>query len=151
MRIVAPAILLLVSVVSGCYRYVPTTRTSLAPGAPVSVELTLQGSINAARSIGNNVASVEGTVSNTDSTGGITLSLLSVRRRGENLPSTWSGESIRLSSEDIAEVRGKQLSRGRTVAAWTALGAASVGLIIVIAKAIENVSGSNGGRPIPTP
>ena len=150
MRIVASAILF-VSVVSGCYRYVPTARTSLAPGAPVEVELTLQGSINAARSIGNNVASVEGTVSNTDSTGGITVSLLSVRRRGENLPSTWSGESLRLSSEDIAEIRGKQLSRGRTVAAWTGLGAASVGLIVVIAKAIENVSGSSGGRPIPTP
>ena len=143
--------LLLVSVVSGCYRYVPTTNASLAPGAAVSVVLTLQGTLNAARSIGNNVASVEGTLSNTDSTGGITLSLLSVTRRGENLPSTWSGESLRLSSEDIAEIRGKQLSRGRTVAAWTALGAASVGLIVVIAKAVENVSGSSGGRPIPTP
>lgn len=151
MRIVAPAILLLVSAVSGCYRYVPTTHTSLAPGASVSVALTLQGSINAARSIGNNVASVEGIVSNTDSTGGITLSLLSVRRQGENLPSTWSGESIRLSSEDIAEIRGKQLSRGRTVAAWTVLGAASVGLIVAIARAVDNVSGGGGGRPIPTP
>ena len=151
MRIVARATLLLVSVVSGCYRYVPTTRTSLAPGASVSVELTLQGSINAAPSIGNNVASVEGTVSNTDSTGGITLSLLSVRRRGENLRSTWSGESIRLSSDDIAEIRGKQLSRGRTVAGWTALGAASVVVIVAIAKAAELVSGSGGGRPVPTP
>ena len=151
MRIVAPAILLLVSVVSGCYRYVPTTRTSLAPGASVSVALTLQGSINVAPRIGNNVVSLEGTVSDTDSSGGITLSLLSVTRRGENLASTWSGESLRLSSEDIAEISGKQLSHGRTVAAWTALGAASVALIVAIAKATDLVGGSNGGRPIPTP
>ena len=151
MRIVAPAILLVVSAVSGCYRYVPTTRTSLAPGASVSVALTLQGSINAAPRIGSDVASLEGTVSDTDSSGGMTLSLLSVRRRGENLPSTWSGESIRLSSEDIAEIRGKQLSRGRTVAAWTALGAASVGFIVAIARATDLVGGGGGGRPIPTP
>jgi hypothetical protein len=151
LRIVAPAILLVVSAVSGCYRYVPTTRTSLAPGASVSVALTLQGSINAAPRIGNDVASLEGTVSDTDSSGGMTLSLLSVRRRGENLPSTWNGESIRLSSEDIAEIRGRKLSHGRTVAAWTALGVASVGIIVGIAKATDLVGGSSGGRPIPTP
>src|SRR6185503_10074593 len=93
LRIVAPAILLL-STVSACYRYVPTTRSSLVPGAPISVALTLQGSINVAPHIGNNAASLEGTVSDTDSSGGIGLSLLSVTRRGENLASTWSGESI---------------------------------------------------------
>lgn len=151
MRIVVPTTLLLVSALSGCYRYVPTTRSSLAPGESVSVALTLQGSVNTAPSIGNNVASLEGTVSGIDSSGDITLALLSVRRRGENLASTWSGESIRLSSADIAEVSTKQLSRGRTVAAWTALGVASVGLIVAIAKATDLVGGGSGGRPIPTP
>ena len=151
MRLVTLAMLLLVSAVSGCYRYVPVTRSSLAPGASVSVALTSQGSVNAAPRIGNDVASLEGTVSDTDSSGGITLSLLSVRRRGENLASTWSGESIQLSSGDIAEIRGKQLSRGRTAAAWTALGAVSVAIIVGIARATDLVGGSNGGRPIPTP
>ena len=151
MRIVAPTILLVASALSGCYRYVPTTRDALAPGAAVSVDLTLQGSINAAPQIGSNVANLEGTVSDADSSGAITLALASVRRRGENLASTWNGETIRLSSLDIAEIKGKQLSRGRTVAAWTALGAASVGLIVGIAKATDLVGGSGGGRPIPTP
>ena len=151
MRIVAPTILLLVCAVGGCYRYVAVPRTSLAPGSYVSVALTSRGSANAAPRIGDNVASLEGTVSDTDSSGGMTLSLLSVTRRGENLASTWSGETIRLSSEDIAEIKGKQLSHGRTVAAWTALGAASVVLIVAIAKATDLVGGSSGGRPIPTP
>lgn len=151
MRIVAPIVLLLVSAASGCYRYVPATRSSLAPGASVSVTLTLQGSVNAAPRIGKDVASVEGTLSDADSAGGITLSLLAVRRRGENLASTWNGESIRLSSEDIAEIRRKQLSRGRTAAAWTALGAVSVGVVVGIAKATGLVGGSGGGRPIPAP
>lgn len=151
MRIVGPTILLLVCAVGGCYRYVPVPRTSLTPGSHVSVALTSRGSANAAPRIGDNVASLEGTVSQTDSSGGITLALLAVKRRGENLASTWAGESIRLSDEDIAEIRGKQLSRGRTVAAWTALGAASVVVIVAIAKAAEHVSGGTGGRPIPTP
>lgn len=151
MRIVAPAILLFACIAGGCYRSVPTTRNSLAPGSDVSVALTSQGSVNAIPRIGDNVASVEGIVSDIDSSGGITLALHSVRRRGENLSSTWTGESLHLSSEDIAEIRAKQFSRGRTVAAWTALGAASAALIVAIAKAVDNVSGSTGGRPIPTP
>jgi len=150
LRIATPTILLLAAV-TGCYRYVPTARSALAPGEPVSVALTMQGSINAAPRIGNDVADVEGTVSGVDSAGAITLSLQSVRRRGENLASTWSGETIRLASEDIAEVRGRQLSRGRTVVAWTALGVASASIIYAIARATDLVGGSTGGRPIPTP
>ena len=151
MRIVAPTILLLVSAVGGCYRYVPAARTSIAPGEYVSVALTSLGSANAAPRIGDNVASLEGTVSQADGSGGMTLSLLAVKRRGENLASMWSGESIRLSNEDIAEIKGRKLSHGRTIAAWTALGAGSVAFIIAIARATDLVSGSNGGRPVPTP
>jgi hypothetical protein len=150
-KFVAPALLLFSSVVAGCYRYVPTSRSAIAPGEPVAVALTLQGSINAAPHIGNDAANLEGTVAATDSAGGITLSLLSVRRRGENFTATWHGESIRLGSEDIAEIKGKQLSRGRTAAAWTALGVASAGIVVAIAKATDLVGGSTGGRPIPTP
>lgn len=147
---IARTILLLVSA-AGCYRYVPTTQSSITPGAPVLVALTLQGSIDVAPRIGQNVASVEGSLSQTDSSGALTLSLLSVRRRGENVATMWGGETLRLSSEDIAEVRGKQLSRGRTAVAWTALGAASAGLIIAIARSTDLVGGSTGGRPIPNP
>ena len=150
MRIVTPALLLLVATISGCYRYVPTARSSLAPGAPVMIALTLLGSVNTAQRIGNNVAAVEGTVSDIDSAG-VTVSLLSVRRRGENLASTWSGELLRLSSEDILEIRSKELSRGRTAVAWTAFAAGSAGLVVAIAKATGLVGGSSGGRPIPTP
>ncbi|HJQ21114.1 MAG TPA: hypothetical protein VJ867_12265 [Gemmatimonadaceae bacterium] len=151
LRIVASTALLLAAAIAGCYRYVPVTRSSLVAGEPVSIALTLQGSIDAAPHIGNNVASVEGTVTEADSTGGVALSLLSVRRRGENVATTWSGESIRLSSADIEEIKGKQFSRGRTAAAWTALGVASVGVIVAIARSTELVSGSSGGRPIPPP
>lgn len=150
MRIAAPTIFLLAAV-GGCYRYVPTPHTSLAPGAYVAVDLTSRGSANAAPRIGDNVASLEGTVSATDGSGGITLALAAVKRRGENLASTWGGESIRLSGDDIAEIKGRQLSRGRTIVASTALGAASVGFIIGIAKATGLVGGTSGGKPIPPP
>lgn len=147
---VAPIVLLGVSVLNGCYRYVPVDASGLAPGTHVSVEVTSRGSANLQPKIGNNVTVLEGTVAASDA-GGITVALLSVRRRGEVQPSTWSGESIRLASDEIAEVKGRQLSRGRTIAASAALGAAAVAVVIAIAKATGSASNGTGPRPTPTP
>lgn len=150
MRRVAPTVLLGLSALNGCYRYVPTTREALAPGTHVSIEMTSRGTANLAPRIGDRVTSVEGTISSTDADG-VTLALLSVHRRGEVQPSTWSGESIHLAGDEIADVKGRQLARGRTIVAATALGAAAVGLVIAIAKATGQASGGAGGRPIPNP
>jgi hypothetical protein len=135
---------------AGCYQYVPANRTALAPATPVSIDLSVRGTANVASKIGNNVITVEGSVTEA-SPSSVTIALQSVKRRGESAMSTWNGESITLASEDIDEVKTKQISRRRTVVASAALAAASVGIVVGIAKATGSASGSTGGRPTPNP
>jgi len=135
---------------AGCYQYVPANRAGLAAATPVSIDLSARGTVNVANKIGNNVMTLEGNVTEA-SPSSVTISLQSVRRRGETAKSTWNGESITLASEDIDEVKTRRISRSRTTVASAALAAASVGLIVGIAKATGAASGSTGGRPTPNP
>jgi hypothetical protein len=136
---------------TGCYRYVASEPGALSPGAEVSIDLSSAGAASVRPSLGDFVTRVEGSVSESDASG-FTISLASVQRRGEVTPSTWNGESLRLSLADISGVRTRQFSRGRTTAAAVALGAASVGLVIAIAKAAGLLEGSGSpGRPNPPP
>lgn len=142
--------LLAVPFLTACYQYASTDRASLTAATPVAVELSARGTANVAGRIGNNVVSVEGNVIESTSSS-LTIALQSVRRRGENLASTWNGESITLAAEDIDEVKTRQISRRRTAVASAALAAASVGIVVGIAKATGQASGSTGGKPSPTP
>jgi hypothetical protein len=136
---------------TGCYKYVETAPSSVSAGTEVAVDLTSVGSANVKEAIGDFVTQVEGSV--TEASGaGITLSLTSVKRRGDVSPSTWNGETLRLNGSDIAGVKTRQFSRGRTTAAAVGLGAATVGLVAAIAKATGLIGGSGGtGKPIPPP
>jgi len=137
-------------VLAGCYKYVPADHAELAPATPVSVELSERGTVNLAPKIGQSVVVVEGNITDA-SASSLTLALESVRRRGESAVANWNGESITLSSDEIAQVKRRELSRSRTVVASAALAAASVGIIVGIAKATGQTSGSTGGKPSPNP
>ena len=137
-------------VLAGCYKYVPTDHATLTAATPVSVELSERGTVNLAPKIGQSVVVLEGNITDA-SASSLTLALESVRRRGESSVANWNGESITLSSDEIAQVKRRELSRGRTFAASTALVAASVGIIVGIAKATGQASGSTGGQPTPNP
>lgn len=134
----------------GCYRYVPASHAELASATPVTVELTTRGGLNVAGKIGENVVALEGTVTEATNSS-LTLALVAVRRRGENAMATWSGESITLAPDDIDRIQRRELSRRRTAVASAALGAASVGLVIAIAKATGTADGSTGGKGSPAP
>ena len=138
-------------VTGGCFRYVAAEPGNLSAGTDVAVDLSAQGTASVRPAIGDFVTQVEGNV--TESNGsGITLSLAAVKRRGDVSPSTWSGESIHLAPADIAAVRMREFSRSRTTIAGVALGAATVGLVIAIAKAVGLLETSGGvGKPIPPP
>ena len=116
----------------------------------MSVELSERGTVNLAQKIGQSVVVVEGNITDA-SASSLTLALESVRRRGESTVANWNGESITLSSDDIAQVKRRELSRSRTFAASTALVAASVGIIVGIAKATGQASGGGGPKPTPNP
>lgn len=137
-------------VLAGCYKYVPTDYAGLAAATPVSVELSARGMSNLAPKIGPNVEVVEGNI--TDATASsLTLALQSVRRRGESSAANWNGESITLASDEIDQIKRRELSRSRTVMASAALAAASVGIVVGIAKATGEASGSGGVKPSPNP
>ena len=135
---------------AGCYRYVPAKHTELSPATAVSVALSTRGTLNVVNRLGENVSVLEGNVTEA-SASSLTLALLAVRRRGEVAPSTWSGESITLSPDEIEQVRRRQLSPGRTAIASAVVGAASVGIVVGIAKATGEASGTIGGKPSPNP
>jgi hypothetical protein len=137
-------------VLAGCYKYVPADHAQLAPATPVSVELSDRGTVNVASKLGTSVVVLEGSIMNATASS-LTLALESVRRRGESAVANWNGESVTLSSDEIAQVSRKELSRSRTLVASTALVAASVGIIVGIAKATGQASGSTGGKPSPNP
>lgn len=135
---------------AGCYQYVSTDHAGLSPATAVSVQLSTRGTLNVASKIGENVVAVEGSVTEA-SPSSITLALQTVRRKGENTSSTWNGESITLTPDEIADVKRRELSRSRTTLASAALAAASVGIVVGIAKATGEASGSVGGKPSPNP
>jgi hypothetical protein len=135
---------------AGCYKYVSTDHSGLTPATPVSVELSMRGTMNVASKIGENVVAVEGSVTEA-SPSSLTLALQAVRRKGESNMATWNGESITLASDEIGEVKRRELSRGRTAFASAALAAASVGIVVGIAKATGQASGPVGGKPTPNP
>jgi len=135
---------------AGCYHYVPTDHTQLTPATPISVELTTRGTVNVASKIGENVVAVDGNLTEANGSS-LTLALQAVHRRGESAVSTWSGESITLTTDEIDQVKRRELSRGRTAVASAAVIAASVGVIVAIAKATGSASGGGGGTPPPNP
>ena len=137
-------------VLAGCFKYVPADHAELAPATPVSVELSARGTTNLAPKIGENVVVVEGNITDA-SASSLTLALQSVRRRGESSVANWNGESITLSSDDIGQIKRRELSRSRTLMASAAFAAASVGIVVGIAKGKGGASGTTGGGPPPPP
>lgn len=148
----APWILLIAfSGTSGCYKYVAAETSSLSTGREVAIELSSAGTVNVRPSIGDFVSRVEGTVTQSSSSG-ITLALQAVRRRGEVASSMWKGETLQLASGDIASVKTKEFSKSRTTASAVALGSIGVGLVIALARAVGLLEASGGGgKPIPPP
>jgi hypothetical protein len=147
-----PVLMLVCSIaLAGCYRYVPADRAGLASGMHVVIDLSAAGREHVRPTIGEFVTTVEGNVAQA-SADSLTLSLVSVLRRGDLGPSTWNGETIHLAAADMERVRRSELSRGRTTVAAASLSAAGVGLVYAIARAagIAFVSGSGKG-PVPTP
>ena len=135
---------------AGCYKYVSTDHAGLTPATPVSVALSMRGTINVASKIGENVVAVEGSVTEA-SQSSLTLALQAVRRKGESAMATWNGESITRAADENGEVKRRELSRGRTAVASAALAVASVGIVVGIAKATGEASGTVGGKPTPNP
>jgi hypothetical protein len=130
-----------VSTLSGCYSYARVDGSSQPPvGATVAAEITDQGRVALADSLGPSPRRVEGRlVSASDST--ITLAVTAVRSlQGDRTP--WTGERVTLPRSSFSGVTQRRLSVARTAIA----GAVAVGGLVALAIAL-GITGDGDGEP----
>lgn len=147
MRILPFAALLL----CGCYVNVPldgypspSPSPTLASGQRVHVALTDQGSVDLARYLGRNVASVDGRLL-TDSDSALALSVSQVSTRAGQ-DEFWKGETVSLPRHTIATVEHRKLSFWRSGLIASALVA---GVAFVAGSGISGNSGGSTTNPPP--
>jgi hypothetical protein len=131
---------LLATLVAGCHRYEPVTAATVARGSNVAVSLTDYGTANLGRLLGMGVGTIEGSLL-AASDSAYTLSVQLVRQRN-GVETFWQGEHVAIPRVDVAEIRQRRLSRGKSALATVAVIAAAVG-------AVEAFIGTGSGSPPP--
>jgi hypothetical protein len=130
-----------VTTLSGCYSQARVDAGSPPPvGAEVAAEITDQGRVALADSLGPSPRRVEGRlVSASDSA--ITLAVTGVRsQRGDRTP--WAGERVTLPRSSFSGITERRLSVARSVIA----GAVAVGGLVALAFAL-GITGDGDGEP----
>ena len=124
-----------------CHRYEPVTAATVERGADVSVALTDFGTANLGRLLGMGVGTIEGELlSLSDSA--LTIGVKLVRQRN-GIETFWKGERVAIPRSDVAEIRQRRFSKGKSAVATMAVIAAAVG-------AVEAFIGTGSGGSPPT-
>ena len=137
------AILLL----SACYRYVPSTPTSVAPGSELRFTLTPAGSASLVPILGQDTRAVEGRVSSvTDNAYVVAVAGTLKRSQGSGgeptlSRTTWAGESVTIPRAALEGVELRSLDAKKT----TLVAVLGTVLTAITVKLITNVVGSSGG------
>lgn len=131
---------LLTTLLAGCHRYEPVTAATVAHGSNVAVSLTDYGTANLGRLLGMGVGTVEGSLL-TVSDSAYTLAVQLVRQRN-GIETFWKGERVTIPRVDVAEIRQRRFSRGKSALATVAVIAAAVG-------AVDAFIGTGSGAPSP--
>ncbi len=133
---------------TGCYAFIPTTTATLPERTPVTVELTMGGTVALAEVVGQNVNEVEGTVVRSSADSLVVAVENTYTTQRQKFAS--SGTEVSLPRSYIQVVKVRTFSRKRTVLliAGTVAGAA-------VAATIGTAGGSSsgegpGGGPTPT-
>jgi hypothetical protein len=148
-RLLAAAVLL--SLPSGCYRYVPAEPTVPPPaGATVRLYLTPQGMTELAPRLGPSTAAVIGRVG-AASDGVVTVHVSETRKSDGGGAVRWIGEQVAIPTATIARAERRTLDRQRTVLA-SVLGALAAGAAFAILASTGGGGRDDaGGGPGPTP
>ena len=121
-----------------CHRYEPATAATVARGTSVSVSLTDFGTANLGRLLGMGVGTVEGDLLAV-SDSALTIAVQLVRQR-DGIETFWKGEQVSIPRVEVAEIRQRRFSKGRSAMATVAVIAAAVG-------AVEAFIGTGSGTP----
>jgi hypothetical protein len=140
--------LTLLLLAAACHRYEPVTAATVDRGADVSVALTDYGTANLGRLLGMGVGTIEGELlSMSDSA--LTVAVQLVRQRN-GMETFWKGESVTIPRVDVAEIRQRRFSKGKSAVATMAVIAAAVGAVeafIGTGSASSPPGGSGGPGP----
>ena len=147
----AAALLLL----TGCYRYVPSTRDALAPGAEVRLALTPAGATELVSVLGNQTTAVEGRVLRVTDNGYVLAVSGTLKAPGGNggaSPSRtmWAGDSLAIPGAAIGGVERRLLDSRRTTILAVLGAAAATATVRIIVQAVGSKSGGpdDGGGVI---
>ena len=136
----------LLPLAAGCYTYVPVMTPQPAPGTRLSLVLTDQGRLDAARQVGPYALKVEGAlVQSTDADYVLQVSDV-VDIRGER--SKWAGETVPLRRSYVAMTYERRLSRGRTAFLVAGLASAFIGGVLGF-DLLGFATGNDSGQPPP--
>ena len=154
MRLLRPAVLLLLA---GCYRYVPSTRDVLAPGADVRLSLTPSGTTELVSILGSQTTAVEGRVLSTTDTGYViamsgTLKAVSSFPGAPPSHTVWGGDAVTIPGAAVGGIERRRLDSRRTTL-FAVLGAATAAATVrVLVHALGSKSGgSDDGGGVITP
>lgn len=132
---------------SACYRTTPLPPPGPAPGTRIVAELTPQGSVEMAPTIGSGVHAVEGIAAGARQ-GELDISLLRVIQNG-GTGVEWNREVVRFPVTALGSVGERRLDRTRTYVAAGGLAVLAVVLGRVFANSIFEGSGDDGTPPPP--
>jgi hypothetical protein len=132
---------------AACHRYEPVTAATVDRGANVSVTLTDFGTANLGRLLGMGVGTVDGELlSLSDSA--LTIAVQLVRQRN-GIETFWKGERVTIPRSDVAEIRQRRFSKGKSAVATVAVIAAAVGAVEAFIGTGSGGSPPGGGGPGP--
>lgn len=101
-----------VVLVAGCYRPVPIATSAPPVGETVSFIISDRGRVGLGERLGPGVARIDGRIVAAESEEYVVSVFRVADLSGQT--STWSGETIRLDREFVAQLQGRQLHKGRT-------------------------------------
>jgi hypothetical protein len=141
---------LVLTLSSACYRYVPVTGTDLVVGTAYRGHLTPEGSQRVAPLVGENVERFDGRIVSVLDTAYL-VAISATLKRNNAQQSLWSGEQLLIPRSAVTRFEMRELDRSRTIraAALYALGIAVVGLAVFSISSL--VSGDGTGNPPPPP
>lgn len=130
----------------GCYAQAPLNGAVPATGATVVVELTDQGRVSLGGQVGSEVDVIEGAVVSATAAEMVVAVQRVTSLRG--VTTRWSGEEVRMRTEDYRQASVKTASKGKTTLLVGS--AAAVGLAAVLTKSLigggsAKIDTTNGG------
>lgn len=136
---------LLLSVLTGCYSYVPLSGSLSDRGSPVRARLSTPEDVQLTDFTVNGVVVVDGEIVN-HGTDTLIVSALALRSRtGSEFLA--AGETVKLPMASLESVEAKRFSIVRTAAVTAA--AAAVSLLLFSVFETGGGGGGNGGNPVP--